>query len=90
MLHHEIVNREAGLPSGVINFIPGSGSEIGDTILLNHDLGGFTLRDQLKPFNIYGKQLVTTLKTIDHTLESLERQAGKIFVLLTIQLTLTN
>ena len=29
------VLEEAGLPSGVINFIPGSGSEIGDYIV-NH------------------------------------------------------
>ena len=31
---------EAGLPKGVINFVPGKGSEIGNTALLNKDLSG--------------------------------------------------
>ena len=31
---------EAGLPSGVINFIPGSGSRIGDSVLSNPNLAG--------------------------------------------------
>ncbi|MCX6272637.1 MAG: aldehyde dehydrogenase family protein [Bacteroidetes bacterium] len=32
--------QEAGLPAGVINFIPGSGSLIGGTVLKNKDLAG--------------------------------------------------
>ena len=31
---------EAGLPDGVINFVPGSGSEVGDAVLASPDLGG--------------------------------------------------
>jgi 1-pyrroline-5-carboxylate dehydrogenase len=31
---------EAGLPAGVINFIPGSGSEVGDPVLASPDLAG--------------------------------------------------
>ena len=32
--------KEAGLPDGVINFVPGSGSEIGKKVLLNKNLAG--------------------------------------------------
>ena len=32
--------REAGLPDGVINFVPGKGSAIGNVVLSNPDLGG--------------------------------------------------
>ena len=32
--------KEAGLPDGVINFIPGSGREIGEKVLLHEDLAG--------------------------------------------------
>ena len=32
--------KEAGLPDGVINFIPGSGSEVGNPVLANENLSG--------------------------------------------------
>ena len=32
--------QEAGLPPGVINFIPGSGGEVGDPVLKSPDLAG--------------------------------------------------
>jgi len=32
--------KEAGLPDGVINFIPGSGSQVGDPVLTNPNLSG--------------------------------------------------
>ena len=35
------VFREAGLPDGVVNFIPGQGSVIGKVITASRDLGGF-------------------------------------------------
>lgn len=34
------VLQEAGLPDGVINFVPGSGAEIGDPVLASPDLAG--------------------------------------------------
>lgn len=34
------VLQEAGLPDGVINFVPGSGAEIGDRVLASPDLAG--------------------------------------------------
>ncbi len=31
---------EAGIPPGVINFVPGSGAEVGDPVIRHHDLAG--------------------------------------------------
>ena len=41
---------EAGLPKGVINFIPGKGSKIGDAILLNENLAGVHFTGSTKTF----------------------------------------
>ena len=41
---------EAGLPKGVINFIPGKGSEIGNAILLNENLAGVHFTGSTKTF----------------------------------------
>ena len=46
--------REAGLPPGVINFIPGSGAEVGDPVLDSPDLAGihFTGIDGYVPADV--------------------------------------
>ncbi len=43
--------REAGLPDGVINFIPGSGALIGKQVLQSHDLAGIHFTGSNKTFN---------------------------------------
>ena len=43
--------QEAGLPDGVINFVPGSGSLIGSTVLKNKDLGGIHFTGSNATFN---------------------------------------
>src|SRR5438552_9172233 len=45
------VLREAGLPDGVINFIPGKGSEVGRTVLPNPALGGIHFTGSTGTFN---------------------------------------
>ena len=42
--------KEAGLPDGVINFIPGPGREIGDTVLNHSDLAGIHFTGSTKVF----------------------------------------
>ncbi|MDB4859737.1 L-glutamate gamma-semialdehyde dehydrogenase [Candidatus Marinimicrobia bacterium] len=42
--------KEAGLPDGVINFIPGSGKEIGDTVLNHSDLAGIHFTGSTRVF----------------------------------------
>ncbi|KNC53189.1 1-pyrroline-5-carboxylate dehydrogenase [Thecamonas trahens ATCC 50062] len=43
--------REAGLPDGVINFVPGSGPVIGDTCLNSPHLGGLHFTGSTETFN---------------------------------------
>ncbi|MEZ5196656.1 MAG: aldehyde dehydrogenase family protein [Bacteroidales bacterium] len=43
--------QEAGLPPGVINFIPGQGSLIGNMALENHDLAGIHFTGSTGTFN---------------------------------------
>ena len=45
------VFQEAGLPDGVINFVPGSGSLIGNIVLANRDLAGIHFTGSTSTFN---------------------------------------
>ena len=48
--------QEAGLPDGVINFLPGRGSEIGDIVFNHKELAGVHFTGSTKVFqNIWGK-----------------------------------
>lgn len=43
--------KEAGLPDGVINFLPGSGKQIGDVVLTHRDLAGVHFTGSTAVFN---------------------------------------
>ena len=43
--------KEAGLPDGVINFVPGRGSAVGDTVVRNSDLAGIHFTGSSPVFN---------------------------------------
>ena len=72
---------EAGLPSGVINFIPGSGSEIGDTILLNHDLGGVHFTGSTKTFQHIWKTIGNNIENYRSYPRIVGETGGKDFCL---------
>ena len=48
---------EAGLPKGVINFLPGKGSEIGHTLLSNKNLAGVHFTGSTKTFQYIWKSI---------------------------------
>ena len=52
---------EAGLPPGVINFIPGSGAEVGDPVLNSPDLGGIHFTGSTETFR---KMFLSTAKNL--------------------------
>ena len=52
---------EAGLPPGVINFLPGSGSEIGKPVLCNSNLAGVHFTGSTKTFQHIWKTIGTQI-----------------------------
>ena len=55
------IMKEAGLPDGVINFLPGSGSLISETVLKHKDLGGIHFTGSNATFNTLWKQVAENL-----------------------------
>jgi 1-pyrroline-5-carboxylate dehydrogenase len=53
--------QEAGLPDGVINFVPGSGSMIGRTVLASKDLAGIHFTGSNNTFNHLWSEVATHL-----------------------------
>ena len=53
--------QEAGLPNGVINFLPGSGSSIGDSILNHPSLAGVHFTGSTNTFNHIWKTIGTNI-----------------------------
>ena len=55
--------KEAGLPDGVINFIPGSGSEIGNKVLNHKNLAGVHFTGSTKVFQNMWKTITIILQS---------------------------
>jgi 1-pyrroline-5-carboxylate dehydrogenase len=55
------VFKEAGLPDGVINFVPGSGSVISSVVLKHRDLAGIHFTGSNPTFNTLWKQVTENL-----------------------------
>lgn len=53
--------QEAGLPDGVINMIPGSGSEVGNPILNDHNFMGLHFTGSTSTFNYMWSKIVNNL-----------------------------
>jgi 1-pyrroline-5-carboxylate dehydrogenase len=49
--------REAGMPDGVINLVPGSGAAVGDPVMASGDLGGIHFTGSTGVFNSMWKQI---------------------------------
>ena len=55
---------EAGLPPGVINFIPGKGSNVGDMVMTNEHLAGIHFTGSTRTFQHLWKQVGDNLKKL--------------------------
>lgn len=53
--------KEAGLPDGIINFVPGSGHLISETVLKHKELGGIHFTGSNATFNTLWKQVAENL-----------------------------
>jgi 1-pyrroline-5-carboxylate dehydrogenase len=74
------VLREAGLPDGVINFVPGKGSEVGRTVLANPALGGIHFTGSTATFNGMWKTVAENLARYHQYPRLVGETGGKDFI----------
>ncbi len=71
---------EAGLPAGVINFIPGSGSLIGKNVMKHKDLAGFHFTGSNATFNSLWRGVTENLSTYTSYPKMVGETGGKDFI----------
>jgi 1-pyrroline-5-carboxylate dehydrogenase len=71
---------EAGLPSGVINFVPGSGSLISNVVLRHRDLAGIHFTGSNATFNSLWKMVSDNLTTYKSYPKLVGETGGKDFI----------
>ncbi|MDR0749524.1 MAG: L-glutamate gamma-semialdehyde dehydrogenase [Tannerellaceae bacterium] len=74
------VFREAGLPDGVVNFIPGQGSVIGKVITASPDLAGFHFTGSTATFNALWRQMGNNLENYRSYPKIVGETGGKNFI----------
>jgi len=72
--------QEAGLPDGVINFIPGQGSLIGQEILSSYDMAGIHFTGSNATFNSLWKQASSKLESYKSYPRLVGETGGKDFI----------
>ncbi len=71
---------EAGLPAGVINFLPGQGSLISSIVLKNRDLAGIHFTGSNSTFNTLWKQVADNLNIYKSYPKLVGETGGKDFI----------
>lgn len=74
------IYKEAGLPDGVINFIPGPGAQVGDVVLRHKDLAGIHFTGSNGTFNHLWKQVAANLENYRSYPRVVGETGGKDFV----------
>lgn len=74
------VFKEAGLPDGVVNFIPGQGSTVGRVILSSPDFAGFHFTGSTNTFNTLWCQMGENLKKYKSYPKVVGETGGKNFI----------
>ncbi|MEA3445750.1 MAG: L-glutamate gamma-semialdehyde dehydrogenase [Bacteroidota bacterium] len=72
--------KEAGMPDGVINFIPGSGSMIGNIVLNHRDLAGIHFTGSTNTFNHLWKSVGKNVETYKSYPKLVGETGGKDFI----------
>jgi len=71
--------KEAGLPDGVINFLPGSGSEIGNKVLNHKDLAGIHFTGSTETFRSIWKTVSNNIENYKNYPKLVGETGGKDF-----------
>jgi 1-pyrroline-5-carboxylate dehydrogenase len=74
------VFKEAGVPDGVINFVPGPGSMIGSTVLAHRDLAGIHFTGSTATFNAIWQQSASHINTYRTYPRIVGETGGKDFI----------
>jgi len=74
------IYQEAGLPEGVINFVPGSGALIGDICLTHHELSGVHFTGSNSTFNHIWKTVSDNLSKLSTYPRLVGETGGKDFI----------
>jgi len=72
--------REAGLPDGVINFVPGPGASVGNTVLVHPELGGVHFTGGTGTFNGMWKTVAENISRYRQYPRLVGETGGKDFV----------
>ncbi len=75
------IYKEAGLPDGVINFIPGKGSTIGNVLLNDRDLSGIHFTGSNSTFNYLWKSMGDNLSKYKSYPRIVGETGGKDFII---------
>ena len=71
---------EAGLPAGVINFLPGQGTVIGKEVFAHRDLAGLHFTGSTGTFNYFWRQFAENLPTYRNYPKIVGETGGKDFI----------
>jgi len=74
------IYKEAGVPDGVINFLPGSGSLIGNTVLSHRDFSGIHFTGSTSTFNGIWKTITENIRTYKSYPRIVGETGGKDFI----------
>ncbi|MBQ0015368.1 MAG: L-glutamate gamma-semialdehyde dehydrogenase [Bacteroidales bacterium] len=74
------IYKEAGLPDGVVNFLPGSGSLIGSVAFANPDFAGVHFTGSTKTFNSFWKSIGDNISTYRTYPKIVGETGGKDFI----------
>ena len=72
--------KEAGLPDGVINFIPGQGSKIGEIVLSHPDLAGIHFTGSTKVFQTLWQKIAENITTFKSYPRIVGETGGKDYI----------
>jgi len=72
---------EAGVPPGVINFIPGSGADVGDLAITSPDLGGIHFTGSTEVFQGMWKRVGNNISKMKYYPRIVGETGGKDFIL---------
>jgi 1-pyrroline-5-carboxylate dehydrogenase len=74
------IYQEAGVPDGVINFLPGSGSQIGNIVLNHRDFAGIHFTGSTGTFNGIWKSITENIRTYKSYPRIVGETGGKDFI----------